>query len=76
MLPQYLLKNFIGILHTNCKTGKCAEPVSSHRALFNPVGTKVPHTALSGTEETGHQSQGFLVTGCLLMASSALNIKL
>lgn len=78
MLPQYLLKNFIGILHTNCKTGKCVEPASSHRVQFNPTGTKpkMPHTALSGTEEIGHQSPGFVVTDYLLRPSSALDIKL
>lgn len=40
MLPQCLLRNFIGILHRNCQIGACTPPASSHRAGFNPVRTK------------------------------------
>lgn len=78
MLPQYLLRNFIGILRLNCKTGKCTEPASSHRTGVNPIRTKpkAPHTALLGMEEIGHQNQGFLVIDYLLLTSSALKIKI
>ena len=40
MLPQCLLRNFIGILRRTCQTGKCTPPASSHGAGFNPVRTK------------------------------------